>query len=307
MAITGLGLVTPVGNDVADDVERAAGGPQRRSRRSRVRCERIPGAHRRRGESFDLDRAIADRKLLKFANRSHRFALAAAEQAMRDAGIRPTRDDAARWGCVVGTGMMGVAFDELADVQRHAAPGGELDTIAVSTRARRRSDGVLPQPGDRGRCAAAAPLRHPRLCDVGAHRVRLRRTGARNRDELIRRGAADRVLAGGFDSMINPVGLGGFCLLTAVSPDNDTPERASRPFDATRNGFVLGEGAGFLVLEEWDGAPRAERTSMPSSQATATRCRATASPTRIRPATGRSRRCARRSAMPARGRTMSTT
>jgi 3-oxoacyl-(acyl-carrier-protein) synthase len=74
--------------------------------------------------------------------------------------------------------------------------------------------------------------------------------------KLIRRGAVDRVLAGGFDSMISPVGLGGFCLLGALSTDNDTPERASRPFDATRNGFVLGEGAGFLVLEEWDAARR---------------------------------------------------
>jgi 3-oxoacyl-(acyl-carrier-protein) synthase len=72
--------------------------------------------------------------------------------------------------------------------------------------------------------------------------------------KLIRRGVADRVLVGGFDSMINPVGLAGFCLLGAVSPDNDTPERASRPFDATRNGFVLGEGAGFLVVENWAAA-----------------------------------------------------
>ena len=62
------------------------------------------------------------------------------------------------------------------------------------------------------------------------------------------------MLAGGFDSMINPVGLSGFCLLNAVSPDNDSPTRASRPFDASRNGFVLGEGAGFLVLEEWNAA-----------------------------------------------------
>jgi 3-oxoacyl-(acyl-carrier-protein) synthase len=72
--------------------------------------------------------------------------------------------------------------------------------------------------------------------------------------KLIRRGAVDRALAGGFDSMISPVGLAGFCLLSAVSTDNDTPQRASRPFDATRNGFVLGEGAGFLVLEEWESA-----------------------------------------------------
>ena len=74
--------------------------------------------------------------------------------------------------------------------------------------------------------------------------------------KLIRRGAVDRALAGGFDSMISPVGLAGFCLLSAVSTDNDAPERASRPFDATRNGFLLGEGAGFVVLEEWEAARR---------------------------------------------------
>ena len=74
--------------------------------------------------------------------------------------------------------------------------------------------------------------------------------------KLIRRGAVDAVLAGGFDSMVNPVGLAGFCLLGVLSSDNNTPERASRPFDRTRNGFVLGEGAGFVVLEEWQAAQR---------------------------------------------------
>jgi len=74
--------------------------------------------------------------------------------------------------------------------------------------------------------------------------------------KLIRRGAADYALAGGFDSMISPVGISGFCLLSALSPDNETPERASRPFDLTRNGFLLGEGAGFVVLEEWEAARR---------------------------------------------------
>src|SRR4030095_6406734 len=72
--------------------------------------------------------------------------------------------------------------------------------------------------------------------------------------KVLRRGHADFMLAGGYDSMLNPIGLSGFCLLGALSTDNDTPERASRPFDATRNGFVLGEGAGFLVLEEWNAA-----------------------------------------------------
>ena len=74
--------------------------------------------------------------------------------------------------------------------------------------------------------------------------------------KVIRRGLADFMLTGGYDSMLNPVGLSGFCLLGALSTDNDTPEHASRPFDATRNGFVLGEGAGFLVLEEWESAKK---------------------------------------------------
>jgi 3-oxoacyl-(acyl-carrier-protein) synthase len=74
--------------------------------------------------------------------------------------------------------------------------------------------------------------------------------------KVMRRGLADFVLAGGYDSMLNPIGLSAFCLLGALSKDNETPERASRPFDATRNGFVLGEGAGFLVLEDWNAARR---------------------------------------------------
>ena len=86
---------------------------------------------------------------------------------------------------------------------------------------------------------------------------------------VIRRGVADRALAGGFDSMVSPVGLAGFCLLSAVSTDNDTPERASRPFDATR---TLSDGQGPLVdLRAWDKAVRAARASTRSSGATATR------------------------------------
>ncbi len=72
--------------------------------------------------------------------------------------------------------------------------------------------------------------------------------------QVIRRGEADCMLAGGYDSMINPLGLSSFCLLGALSTYNDTPTTASRPFDGARNGFVLGEGAAFLILEEWEKA-----------------------------------------------------
>jgi 3-oxoacyl-(acyl-carrier-protein) synthase len=72
--------------------------------------------------------------------------------------------------------------------------------------------------------------------------------------KVMRRLSVDFMLAGGYDSMLNPIGLSAFCLLGALSTDNDKPAQASRPFDATRNGFVLGEGAGFLVLEDWETA-----------------------------------------------------
>ncbi len=258
VAITGLGLVTPAGNDVASTWTALLGG---RSAVAPIRTFDASGFPVRIAaevKGFDAEAVIADRKLLKSANRSHRFALAAAEQAMRDAGTAPAADTGTRWGCVVGTGMMGVPFDDLADVHRRAAPDGELDTAALAAAGGSVAD---PMIFCRSQSTAGIALLMRRFgirgyassvhtaCASGGQAVGTAL-------KVIRRGIADRVLAGGFDSMINPVGLAGFCLLNAVSPDNDSPARASRPFDATRNGFVLGEGAGFLVLEEWEAARR---------------------------------------------------
>jgi 3-oxoacyl-(acyl-carrier-protein) synthase len=207
-------------------------------------------------KGFD-DAAAGDRKLLKFANRSHRFALAAADQAIRDAGIQPTEETGRRWGCAVGTGMMGMEFSDLVALHRHSAATGELDAhrllddeVALDPMVFCRSQTpagmslLLRRYGIRGYATSVHTA-----CASGGQALGTAM-------KLIRRGKADWVLAGGFDSMITPIGLSGFCLLNAVSPDNDTPERASRPFDITRNGFVLGEGAGFLVLEEWESARR---------------------------------------------------
>jgi 3-oxoacyl-(acyl-carrier-protein) synthase len=250
--------VTPAGNDIPTTWAALLAG---RSAVAPIRTFDASGFPVRIAaevKGFDPAEAIDDRKLLKFANRSHGFALAAATQAIRDAGIRPTAETATRWGCVVGTGMMGVTFEDLADVHQRAAPGGELDTDRLAAAAGSAGD---PLVFCRSQSTAGIALLTRRFgihgytssvhtaCASGGQAI-----GTALR--VIRRGLADRVLAGGFDSMVNPVGLAGFCLLNAVSPDNDTPERASRPFDATRNGFVLGEGAGFVVLEEWESARR---------------------------------------------------
>ena len=261
VAITGLGLVTPVGNDVASTWSALLAGRSGAARIASFDASGFPV--RIAAEVKGLDdaavlRALGDRKLLKFANRSHRFALVAAAQAFADAGIRPTEATATRWGCVVGTGMMGVTYDELAQVQQDAATGGELEPSRLLDAQGSAAD---PMVFCRSSSAGGAALL-TRVFGIQGYSSSVHTACASGGQavgtalKLIRRGEADCVLAGGFDSMINPVGLAGFCLLNAVSPDNDAPERASRPFDASRNGFVLGEGAGFLVLEEWHAARR---------------------------------------------------
>jgi 3-oxoacyl-(acyl-carrier-protein) synthase len=254
VAVTGVGLVTPVGNDVATTWDALLAG--RTGGREISLFDASGFSTHIAAEVKDFRHVLVDdRKLLKFANRSHRFALEAAEQALRDAGIRPTADDAHRWGCAVGAGMMTTDFDDLVETHAHSAPDGELDATLLLTDDRANDPLVFC----RGQCAEGLALLTRRF-GIHGYATSVHTACASGGQafgtalKLIRRGYVDRVLAGGFDSMISPIGIGGFCLLSALSADNATPERASRPFDATRNGFLLGEGAGFVVLEEWEAA-----------------------------------------------------
>ena len=257
VAVTGLGLITPTGNTVAQTWDALVAGRSAVAPISRFDASGFAARIGAEVRNFDPRDWVDDRKLLKMANRSHGFALAAAEQAIADAGVRPQQDTATRWACVVGTGMMGVSFDELESIHQHSVVDGQLDP-------RRLLDDPI----------ARDPMAFCRAQSTSGMALLMRRFGIRGSGmsvhtacasggqavgtamKLIRRGRADFALAGGFDSMLNPIGLAGFCLLSALSTDNETPQRASRPFDLTRNGFVLGEGAGMLVLEEWQAARR---------------------------------------------------
>jgi len=256
VAVTGVGLVTPVGNDVATTWDALLRG---RSGGAEISLFDASGfsTHIAAEVKHFRNTLVVDRKLLKLTNRSHRFALEAAEQAFLDAGIRPTAADAHRWGCAVGAGMMTADFDDLVETHAHCAPDGELDVDRLLTD-RPAND---PLVFCRGQAAEGLALLTRRF-HIHGYATSVHTACASGGQafgtalKAIRRGYVDRALAGGFDSMISPIGIGGFCLLSALSADNATPERASRPFDATRNGFLLGEGAGFVVLEEW-GAARA--------------------------------------------------
>lgn len=257
VAITGIGLVTPLGNDVASTWDALLAGRSGGAPITQFDASGFSTRIAAEVKGFDSAAAIDDRKLLKYATRSHAFALAAAEQAIRDAGIRPTPATATRWALSVGTALMGVPYEELVEVHRHCVRDGEfdphrlLDDVSANDPmvfCRRQATAGLALLGRRYGIRGYSASVHT-ACASGGQAIGTAL-------KVIRRGAADCALAGGFDSMINPVSFAGFCLLSAVSPDNDTPERASRPFDVSRNGFLLGEGAGFLVLEEWEVARR---------------------------------------------------
>ncbi|MEP7276664.1 MAG: beta-ketoacyl-[acyl-carrier-protein] synthase family protein [Betaproteobacteria bacterium] len=255
VAITGIGMVTPVGNDVETTWSALLAGRSGAAPISLFDARGFSTRIAAEVKNFDDSTITAERRLQKFANRSHKFALAAAEQAMRDSGIAPTDADAERWACAVGTGMMGFDYVDLAAIHAHSAQSGELDATQLL------SDPVAHDPmvfcRSQSTAGVSLLVRHFGIRGYATSVHTACASGGQaigTALKVIRRGAADRALAGGFDSMISPVGLAGFCLLSAVSADNDTPERASRPFDATRNGFVLGEGAGFVVLEAWESA-----------------------------------------------------
>jgi len=255
VAITGIGLVTPVGNDAPTTWASLVAG---RSGVAPISCFDARGFPTRIGaeiKRFDADAVLHDRKLLKLASRSHRFALAAAEEALRDAGIRPDPSTSCRWGLSLGAGMMGIEFSEVEAVHAFCAKDGQFDP-----------EGLLHAEFPADPIAFCRSQTNTGLALLTHHfGIRVYATAVHTACasggqavgtalKVLRRGRADFVLAGGYDSMLNPVGVSAFCLLGALSTDNDTPERASRPFDTTRNGFVLGEGAGMLVLEDWNAA-----------------------------------------------------
>ena len=251
-------MVTPVGNDTLSTWAGLRAGKSGAGVIQYFDASGFPVRIGAEVKNFEMPATLANLKHLKFASRSHRFALAAAEEALTDAGIRPLPDTAERWGLSVGAGMMAVSFPELETVHRFCAnadgdfeadgfldPNFPVDPVSFCRAQTNAGLGLLTQHfGTRGYATAVHTA-----CASGGQAL-----GAALK--AMRRGLVDFVLAGGYDSMLNPIGLASFCLLGALSTDNDAPEKASRPFDATRNGFVLGEGAGFLVLEDWDSARR---------------------------------------------------
>jgi len=255
VAITGLGVVSPIGNDVQSTWQNLLAGRSGIAEIKQFDASAFPTHIAAEVKEFTPASELVG-KHNRFAMSFTHYALDAALQAFEDAGIRPTKENAARWGVVTGSGMMTAEFNYLHRFQQTCAPEGELDWQSLQSKAgdfyrlvdfgKTTSNSGLSLLIQQFGISGYATSVHT-ACASGGQALGLAM-------QVIRRGDADFMLAGGFDSMINPLGLSSFCLLGALSTYNDTPHTASRPFDGTRNGFVLGEGAAFLILEEWDKA-----------------------------------------------------
>lgn len=255
VAITGLGIVSPLGNDVSSTWDHLMAGRSGIDVIQQFDASAFPTKIAAEVKNFQFHSSLktkANRMAVSFTA----YALEAARQAYEDAGLAPQTHDAHRFGVVTGSGMMTAEFDYLHRFQKASAKKGSVDWAELQ----QQSDHFF-QLTDFGKTTSNTGLSlliqqfgiqgyansvHT-ACASGGQALGLAM-------QVIRRGEADTMLAGGFDSMITPLGLSSFCLLGALSTNNETPQSASRPFDLTRNGFVLGEGAAFLMLEEWEHA-----------------------------------------------------
>ena len=255
VAITGLGVVSPLGHDVASTWQQLMHGASGVDRISHFDARAFPTQIAAEVKNFSLRPALVN-KHQRLSMSFTQFALEAAYQAFDDANIRPDAHSASRWGVVTGSGMMTAEFEYLQRFGHTCAQDGTVDWAKLQENAtsfyqltdfgKTTSNSglalLIQQFGIRGYASSVHTA-----CASGGQALGLAM-------QVIRRGEADYMLAGGFDSMINPLGVSSFCLLGALSTYNETPQTASRPFDGTRNGFVLGEGAAFLILEEWETA-----------------------------------------------------
>ena len=255
MAITGLGAVTPIGGDAPATWRAAVAGE---SGVDFIRSFDASGFPVRiAAEVKDFDPAsVAPPKEARRMDRNVQLALGAAREAWADSGLEGI--DAARVGIVVGSAIGGLpGIVEQHDVLRERGADRVSPFFIPSVLVDSASGQIAISLGLRG--PNYAPVS---ACATGSHAVG---EGA----ELIRRGAADAVLAGGTESCIHPLILAGFCAMRGLVAEEEDPTRASRPFDATRAGFVMGEGACILVLEELEaaqarGSHRTTRTTWPS-------------------------------------------
>ncbi len=244
IAVTGLGLLTPVGTDVASAWDAICNGKSGITPITRFDVSEFSTRFGGSLQDFDRDKYIVPKEARRMDEFMH-YGIAAGVQALEDSGLEESGFDPERFGVAVGSGIGGITTIEETALQilesgprkvtPFFVPGSIINMIS-------------------GNLSIRFNLKGPNIsvvtaCTTGTHNIGL----AAN---MISNSQADIMLVGGAEMATSRVGLGGFCAARALSTRNDDPERASRPWDKDRDGFVLSDGAGVMVLEEMEHAQK---------------------------------------------------
>jgi len=242
IVVTGIGLITPVGIGTEENWRAICQGKSGVGPITRFDASEYPTRIAAEVKRFDPLQWIEKKDLRKMDTFIH-YALAASALAMEDSGLKIDHRNAPRIGVYIGSGIGGLPFIErqhkilLKSGPRRISPffiPGLIVNLA--------SGQVSIRYGAKGPNSAVCTA-----CSTGSHAIG-------DSFRIIARGEADAMIAGGTESVITPLAIGGFCAMRALSTRNDQPEKASRPFDKNRDGFVVGEGAGIFVLESLEHA-----------------------------------------------------
>ncbi len=246
VVITGLGAVTPIGNSVEEFWSNLVAGKSGVDviKRFDPYEYNLPVVIAAEVKNLDFLQYL-DKKDVKRMSDFVKFAVIAAKEAVKDSGLDLDKIDPTKAGVIVGTGIGG-----LRDIE-------EQEKLLLERGARRVSPFFIPSGISNiasGYISIEFGFKGPNSCVVTACATGTHSIG--DAFKIIQRGDADIMIAGGTESAITPLGIAGFANMKALSTRNDEPQKASRPFDAKRDGFVMGEGAGILVLEELEHAKK---------------------------------------------------
>ena len=242
VVVTGLGMVCPIGNDVQTSWENALAGKNGIDKITRFDASSFGCQIAGEVKDFDIAQYMSPKEARRYDRHLH-YGVAAGVQAIRDAGFDFDKEDLTRFGCAVGSGIGGLPMI------------CENDQVLLERGPRRVSPFMIPGVIINmisGQLSIMFGFKGPNIAHVTACSTGLHAMGEAS--WMIRRGDADVMVAGGADASICPVGVAGFDNIHALSRRNDDPAHASRPFDKDRDGFVMGEGAGVVVLEEYEHA-----------------------------------------------------
>src|SRR5688572_14582962 len=243
VVVTGMGALTPVGNDVASTWRALNAGASGAANITKFDASKFPVRFACEVKGFDPLQYM-DRKEAKRADWYAQYAIAASVQAMKDAGLdNGASADPDRVGVILGSGIGGLkSFEEQHDVYRERGQT-KISPFFIPMFIADIAAGLVSM-----RFNAKGPnYATVSACATSAHAIG-------DAFRTIQYGDADVVITGGSESTVTPMAIGGFANMKALSERNDSPETASRPFDATRDGFVMGEGGAVLILEELEHA-----------------------------------------------------